>query len=183
MRRTGMNFPVRSWLAIAVMALATLTIAATVSVRAQSGPDTIKQIKLTDAQIKGFISSQPAMAKISEKMQSATTDKPDPAIQAELDTIAKSNGFKDFAEYDDVAANISMVMAGIDPQSGNYTDPVQSIKKEIADVTADATIQEKDKKQMLEELNEALKTTQPVQFPENIDLIKKFRPELDKVLQ
>ena len=146
-------------------------------------PDAIKQIKLSEAQINGFIKAQPEMAKISEKMQGATTDTPDPAIQAELETVAKANGFKDFAEYDDVYANISMVMAGIDPVTGNYTDPVASIKKEIDDVKADTTIVEKDKKQMLEELGEALKTTHPVQFPENIESIKKFHTALDKVLQ
>lgn len=154
------------------------------SVRAQAPtPDVIKQVKLTEPQVKGFIAAQTDMAKISEKMQGATSDKPDPKIQAELETIAKTNGFKDFSEYDDVAANISMVMAGIDPQSGNYTDPVASIKKEIDDVTADKTLQEKDKKQMLDELSEALKTTQPVQFPENVELVKKYRADIDKVLQ
>ena len=154
------------------------------SARAQAPtPDVIKQVKLTEPQVKGFIAAQADMAKISEKMQGATSDKPDPKIQAELETIAKTNGFKDFSEYDDVAANISMVMAGIDPQSGNYTDPVASIKKEIDDVTADKTLQEKDKKQMLDELSEALKTTQPVQFPENVELVKKYRTDIDKVLQ
>jgi hypothetical protein len=171
-----------AWLVAAFVAIA--FIAGGSGAKAQGAtPEVIKQVKLTETQIKGFINSQPDMAKVSEKMQGATSDKIDPAIQAELEAIAKKNGFKDFAEYDDVAANISMVMAGIDPQSGNYADPVASIKKEIEDVTADKTIAEKDKKQMLEELNEALKTTQPVEFPENIELVKKFRAELDKVLQ
>ena len=145
--------------------------------------DVIKQVKLSEAHIQGFIKAQAGMAKISEKMQGATSEKPDPKIQAELEDVAKSNGFKDFAEYDDVAANISMVMAGIDPQTGTYTDPIASIKKEIEEVTADKTLQEKDKKQMLEELNEALKSTQPVQFPENVEIVKKFRVDIDKVLQ
>ena len=151
---------------------------------AQSPPtDAIKQVKLSEPQIKGFIAAQADMAKISEKMQGSASDNPDPKIQAELETIAKNNGFKDFSEYDDVAANISIVMAGIDPQSGAFTDPIASIKKEIDDVTADKTLQEKDKAQMLSELSEALKTTQPIQFPENIELVKKNRAELEKVLQ
>jgi hypothetical protein len=154
------------------------------SVSAQSPPtEVIKQVKLSEAHIKGFIAAQADMAKMSEKMQGAAADKPDPKIQSELETIAKNNGFKDFGEYDDVAANISIVMQGIDPQSGNFTDPIASIKKEIDDVTADKTLQEKDKTQMLSELNEALKTTQPIQFPENVELVKKNRVELEKVLQ
>lgn len=165
--------------AVALMAIASIDVA----VAQAPSPDVIKQVKLTEPHLKGFIAAQADMVKVSEKMQGATSDKPDPKIQAELETIAKANGFKDFSEYDDVAANISMVMAGIDPQTGNYTDPVASIKKEIEDVTADKTIQEKDKKQMLDELAEALKTTQPVQFPENVELVKKYRAEIDKVLQ
>ncbi len=168
----------KNWGAAVIMALAVTTFAGTASAQ-----DAIKQVKLTEAHIKGFISAQADMAKISEKMQAATSEKPDPKIQAELETIATKNGFKDFAEYDDVAANISMVMAGIDPTSGTYTDPITSIKKEIEEVTADKTLQEKDKKQMLEELSDALKSAQPVQFPENVEIVKKNRVEIDKVLQ
>jgi hypothetical protein len=145
--------------------------------------DVIKQVKLNEKLIEGFISAQKDMMAVAEKMQGAASDKPDPAIQAELEGTAKKHGFKDFNEYDDVAANISMVMAGIDPQTGAFTDPTAAIKKEIEDVTADTTIAEKDKKQMLEELAEALKTTPPIQYPENVELVKKFREKIDKVLQ
>jgi hypothetical protein len=145
--------------------------------------DVIKQVKLSDKLVEGFIAAQKDMMAVAEKMQGAASDKPDPVIQTELEGTAKKHGFKDFSEYDDVAANISMVMAGIDPQTGAFTDPTTAIKKEIEDVTADKTIAEKDKKQMLEELAEALKTTPPIQFPENVDLVKKFREKIDKVLQ
>ena len=182
MRQALMTAGMRPWLMGAMLALAAVFFGS-VARAEDPGPEIIKQIKLTEAQIKGFIGAQPSMAKISEKMQSQTTDKPDPAIEAELETIAKANGFKDFAEYDDVAANISLVMASMDPQTGNYLDPVASIKAEIAEVTANATIPDNEKKERLQELNEALKTIQPVQFPDNIALIKKFRPEIEKVLQ
>ena len=148
------------------------------SAQSQPTSDIIRQIKLTEAHIKGFIT-----AKISEKMQGTPGDRPDPKIQAELEEISKRNGFKDFAEYDDVAANISMVMAGIDPQTGKYSDPITSIRKEIEDVTVDKALAEKDRKQMLEELAEALKITQPLQFPENVELVRQHRVEIDKVLQ
>ena len=84
---------------------------------------------------------------------------------------------------DDVAANISMVIAGIDPKSGDYTDPVEAIKKEIEDIKADKSIPDKDKKQMLEEMQEALESTPPLKFPENIALVKKYRADIEKVLQ
>jgi hypothetical protein len=145
--------------------------------------DVIQQVPLTDKVIEGFIAAQKDMAKISEKMQGTASDKPDPKIQAELEATAKQHGFKDFAHYDDVAANISMVMAGIDPQTGAFTDPVEAIKKEIEEVKADKSIPEKDKKQMLTELDEVLKVTQPIKFPANIELVKKYRQKIDSVLQ
>ena len=145
--------------------------------------DVIKQIKLDAKLIEGFIGSQKDMAAVAEKMQGSASEKPDPKIQAELEVVAKKHGFKDFNEYDDVAANISMVMAGIDPQTGAFTDPVTAIKKEIDEVKADKTIAEKDKKAMLEELAEALKTTPPLQYPENVELVKKYREKIDDVLK
>jgi hypothetical protein len=144
---------------------------------------TIKQIKLSDKQVDGFIAAQKDMAAITEKMQGSTSDKPDPKIQAELESVAKKHGFKDFAEYDDVAANISMIMAGIDPQTKEFTEPQIAIKKEIEEVTADKSIPEKEKKQMLEELNEALKSAAPIQNPSNIELVKKYFDKIEAVLQ
>jgi hypothetical protein len=123
------------------------------------------------------------MSAVAEKMQGATTDKPDPKIQAELESIAKKYGFKDFNEYDDVAANISMVMAGIDPQSKAFTEPQVAIQKEIEEVKGDKSIPEKEKKQMLDELSEALKSAKPIANPGNIELVKKYFDKIDAVLQ
>jgi hypothetical protein len=144
---------------------------------------TVKQIKLTDKQIEGFVSAQKDMTAIADKIQGSAAEKPDPKIQAELEGIAKKHGFVNFAEYDDVAANISMVMAGIDPQTKKFTEPHVAIQKEIDEVTADTSIPEKEKKQMLEEYNEALKTAQPIQHPGNVDLVTKYWDKIDAVLQ
>ena len=142
----------------------------------------VKQIPLTAKHVEGFIAAQKDMATVAEKMQ-GNSDKPDPKVQAELESIAKKHGFASFAEYDDVAANISMVMAGIDPQSRAFTEPKVAIQKEIDEVKGDTTIPEKEKKQMLEELAEALKTAQPIQHPENIELVKKYWEKIDAVLE
>jgi hypothetical protein len=141
-----------------------------------------KQVKLNEQHVQGFISAQKDIGGIAEELQKAG-DKPDPKLTAKLEDIAKKNGFASFADMDDVAANISMVMAGIDPQTGAYTDPLDAIKKEIEDVKKDAAIPEKDKKQMLTELEEALKTTPVLQHKENIELVKKFQKDIEKALQ
>jgi len=142
----------------------------------------VKQIKLTDAQVKSFISAQSDLAAIASKIQSAG-EKPDPALQAELENIAKKHGFKDFAELDDVAANISIVMAGLDSQTGDFVDPVEALQKELEDVKKDESIPATDKKQLVDELTEAIKTTPPLQNRENIDVVKAHRAEIEQALQ
>ena len=164
--------------------LATVVIAAIALVQfsgAAMAQHPVKQVKLSEKHIEGFISAQKDMAAAAEKVQATppSCDK----VDASLEGVAKKHGFASFCEYDDVAANISMVMAGIDPQSKQFTEPQAAIKKEIEEVTADKSIPEKEKKQMLEELNEALKNAQPIQHPSNVDLVKKYWDKIDAVLQ
>jgi len=166
------------WLA-AVM-LAALAGAGTRAQEPQEQP--IKQIKLTDAQVKSFISAQPDLSTVAPKLQEAG-EQVAPALQAELDGIAKKHGFANFTELDDVAANISIVMAGLDSKTGEFTDPVEALKKELADVTADASIPDADKKQLIEELGEAIRTTPPLEHKENVDLVKAHREEIERALQ
>lgn len=164
---------------LAMVALAAIALTQFSGVAAAQSP--VKQIKLTEKQVEGFIASQKDMAAAAEKMQamSPACDKAD----ATLEGVVKKHGFSNFCEYEDVAANISMVMAGIDPQSKNFTEPQTAIKKEIEEVTADKSIPEKEKKQMLDELNDALKTAQPIQHSSNVDLVKKYWDKIDAVLQ
>jgi hypothetical protein len=142
----------------------------------------VKQIALSDAQVKNFVQAQADLATVASKIQAAG-EKPDPALQTELEGIATKHGFKDFAELDDVAANISIVMAGLDAQTGNFVDPVEALQKELEDVKKDDSIPEADKKQLVDELSEAIKTTPPLQHKENIEIIKTHRAEIEKALQ
>jgi len=142
----------------------------------------LNQIKLTEAQVKGYIAAQPELTVILPKLR-ATGDEPAPALEAELDGIAKKHGFADFSELDDVAANISIVMAGLDAETGEFTEPVEAFKKELAEVEADTSIPEADKKQLVEELTEAVKTTPILKHRENVELVKAHREALVKALE
>lgn len=164
---------------LALVAVAAIAMTQFSGLAMAQGP--VKQIKLSEKQIEGFIAAQKDMAAAAEKVQASppTCDKVDAAIES----VAKKHGFASFCEYDDVAANISMVMAGIDPQSKQFTEPQAAIKKEIEEVKGDKSIPEKEKKQMLEELNEALRSAQPIANASNIDLVKKYWDKIDAVLQ
>ena len=142
----------------------------------------VKQLKLTDKQVQGFIASQKDLAAIAGKIQAAG-DKPDASLQGELESLATKNGFANFGELDDVAANISIVMAGLDPETGKYTEPLDALKKELEDVKADASIPEADKKQLVQELTEAINTTPALQYKENVEVVKKHREALEKAMQ
>jgi homoserine dehydrogenase len=146
------------------------------------GHSEVKQIQLTEKQLQGVIAAQKDVAMVLDKLQGPPPDQLPPQVLSELDAATKKHGFKDFNDYDEVVGNITMVMTGIDPKTKAFTEPADAIKKEIADVTADKTIPAQDKKQMLEELNEALKAAQPIQFPGNIELVKKYYDKIDAAL-
>ena len=114
----------------------------------------VKQIRLTERQIQGFIAAQKEMAVVAEFGQR------DPRLQTESDTVANKNGFKDFAEYDEVAANILMIFAGINPQTRRYTDPQTAMNQKIAEITADKTLAATDKKELLNEFEKRLNAAQ-----------------------
>ena len=58
-------------------------------------------------------------------------------------------------------------------------DPQLAIKKEIAKTTADKTIPDTEKKELLQELNQALTSAEPIQFPSNIEVVEKYYDKID----
>ena len=139
----------------------------------------MKQIKLTEKHIQGFIAAAKDMAKIYD---GANPDKPDPKVEAQAEAVAKKNGFASLAEYDDVSTNISMIMSGIDPQTKKFTEPPEQIRKEIAALKADKSVPEAEKKQDLAQLEAALKGAKPIQFKENIALVLKYFDKLSPLM-
>jgi hypothetical protein len=102
---------------------------------------------------------------------------------AEFEQIAKASGFASLDDYDDVEANILMVFDGIDPKTKAFSEPPVVIKRRIEEIAADKDVPEEERKQALGELNEALKTAKPIQFPANIELVKKYYDQLEAALQ
>ena len=86
-----------------------------VAQEATSPDENLKQIALTDAQIESFIGAQKEMVPIVAKAPDA--DKPDPKVMEQLEAVAKKYKFANYAEYNDVAENIGLVMSG--NQSGH----------------------------------------------------------------
>jgi hypothetical protein len=137
----------------------------------------LKQIALTDKQLEGVIASQKDMDAITEKLPENTA--PDQKVIAQLDGVAKKHGFAGYDEYNNVVDNISLVIGGFDPATKKYVGVDAVIKAQIAQIQADKKMPAKDKKEALDELNEALKTPAPaVENKGNIDLVGKYYDKL-----
>jgi hypothetical protein len=144
-------------------------------------PPPIKQMALTDKQIEGVLTAAKDMNAITEKMPENA--KPDPKITAQLEGVAKKNGFASFDEYNDVLDNISMVMAGFDPAAKKYVGNETVIKAQIAQVQGDKKMSAKDKKEALADLNDALKNpAPPIENKGNIDVVTKYYDKLAAIM-
>jgi hypothetical protein len=165
-------------LAAAAALVLLIPLSAAQSQKQEESQQQFKQVKLTEKQVQSFIAAQKALAPLSEKLEAAG-DQPDPAVQKQVEQIAKNSGFSTMEEFDDVGANISLVLGGLDPQTGQFTEPADMIKKDIDELKQDKQMSQKDKDQALAEMQEALKTAQPLQFKENIALVKKYQKDLE----
>ncbi len=146
--------------------------------QSDAAEDAIKQIALTAPQIEAFLLAQKPIAAILSKLSDAESENPSPKVIAQLEFVAKTYKFANYAEYQGVADNIDLVMAGIDPQTKKYVGAAVVIKQQIAQVEADKTLSAKDKKDQLDELNASLQSVGPIKFPGNIDLVLKYYDKL-----
>jgi hypothetical protein len=142
----------------------------------------VKQIKLTDRQVQSFIAAYEDMGALAAKIPQGS-DKIDPKLQAQLEATSKKYGFASYSEYNDVFNNVSLVMSGIDPQTKAFTEPLEALKRLIAEVQADKKMSKEEKKQALEDLNEELKDAKPVEFKENVALVTKYFDKLGAIIQ
>lgn len=140
-----------------------------------------KQIELTDEKVAAFISAQKDFAPLASKLAEGG-ESPDPALTKQLEEIAKKHGFASFAEFEDVGANVTIVLDGLDRQSGTYTDPVEKMKKELDEIKADNTIPADDKKLAVDDLTQEIAAAQPLKYKTNIDVVKKHINEIEQLI-
>jgi hypothetical protein len=168
-------------IACAAASFAGVTTDGAMAQQAGGPPTQLKQIALTQKQIDGAVTAQKDMEALTAKMQ--PNSKPDPKVIAQIDAVAKKNGFAGTDEYYTVMDNISLVYGGIDPTTKKYVGSEAVIKSQIAEVTADKKMAASDKKQALDQLNQALKQPEPaVQNKGNIDLVVKNFDKLGPIM-
>jgi hypothetical protein len=144
-------------------------------------PPALKQMALTEKQIEAVLAAQKDLDAITSKLPENA--QPDAKLTAQLDAVAKKNGFASYDEYNDVVDNISLVLGGFDPATKKYVGSETVIKAQIAQVQADKKMSPKDKKEELADLNDALKAPAPaIENKGNIDLVGKYYDKLAEVL-
>jgi hypothetical protein len=144
-------------------------------------PPPVKQIALTDKQVESVIAAAKDMDALAEKVPQ--DGKPDPKLTAQFDTTAKKYGFASYDEYNTVVDNIGLVMSGIDATSKKYVGNAAVIKAQIAEVQADKKMSAKDKKEALDDLNQAAKAPDTnIENKGNIDIVVKNYDKLAAIL-
>jgi hypothetical protein len=145
--------------------------------QAQIASPPVKQMALTKKQIEGVLASEEDMDAVTEKMSDNVP--PDPRVTAQLESVAKKNGFASYDEYSNVVDNISLVLAGFDPTTKKYIGSDAVIRAQIAQVQAHNNMPAEDKKEALADLNNALKSpAPPVENKGNIDLVATYYDKL-----
>jgi len=150
------------------------------SAPAQAAPPpqpALKQMALTDKQVEGVLAASKDMDAITAKLPESA--KPDPKVLAQLDGVAKKNGFAGYDEYNNVVDNVSMVLAGFDPATKKFVGPETVIQAQIVQIQTDKKMPAKDRKAALAGLNEALKApAPPIENKGNIELVTKYYDKL-----
>ncbi len=182
----------REFIRVAVVATATACCPLLVGVGASAMAQTAtpeanaasKDVSLSQQQIDGVVAAQKQIKAIDEKIPQNQGDKADPKVDAQLEAVAKKNGFSNLANFSDVSSTIGSVMAGIDPDTKKYVGPAAVLKKQIDEVQADKSVPAKEKKEQVSELNEAMKSVssdKPSQA--NIDLVSANYDKLTQSMQ
>ncbi|MCO5132742.1 MAG: hypothetical protein M9932_19630 [Xanthobacteraceae bacterium] len=148
------------------------------------GDRPLRQVTLTDKMIEGVLASQKAFDALAETLPDAAPDNPDPKVAAQFEAIARKYGFAGYDDYNDVVDTISLVLGGFDPATKRYVGADNVIRGQIAAVEADKSIPDEDRKQALEQLNDALKAPMPpIENRTNIELVAKYYDRLSATLQ
>ena len=135
---------------------------------------------LTAKQIEDFLSGREAIGDLIDKIPDDQKDEANPEVEASLDKAARSNGFKDYAEFELVASNVEFLLAGFDSKKREFVGHEAVLEQEISEIEADSEMRPRTKEKHLKELREMLSDAPTVAFPSNIALVTKYFDKLSE---
>jgi hypothetical protein len=171
--------PLAAALALVCLAPLAVTLAPEIAfAQAQPADAPMKQIALTDAQVQAYLAAATDIDPLLDKLPQNDSGAVDPKLMAALDAASKKHSFASFDDFQDVGANIGLVMDGVDAQTKTYVGADVMLKQQIAAVQAEPKMAPADKKQALAELSDALKSVEPLKNPGNVAVVLKYYDKL-----
>jgi len=138
----------------------------------------VKQIALTEKQIKGVLAASKEINTITDNTPEYI-DKLSAETTAKLDAVARRNGLASYDEYKTIGENVGLVFGGFDTVTRRYIGKEAVIKMRAARIRADKKMSVEDKKEALQDLKDYLQLPLPlVKYKSNIDLVVKYFDEL-----
>lgn len=140
------------------------------------------QRRLTEKDVANFLAASRAVEPLVARLPEDTQAEPDEAALAELDKAAQQAGLKDYADYDQLAANLSFLLQGFDPETKAFVGHKARLEAEIARVKDDSSLSKRERAEALRELNADGGDVDEVTYPQNVPLVAKRYDELSAVL-
>ncbi|MGF1650170.1 MAG: hypothetical protein ACFCUN_06955 [Hyphomicrobiaceae bacterium] len=173
----------RLWIAsIGAVVVALSTLLAPAASWSQDATSGFAQVELTDELIQKFIVMQQKINAMADEIEKAG-DNAAEKLRDKLDAIASESGLGTFDDFDRVASSITLVVAGIDPDTRAYSDPRKDMAADIEDIKADTSLNKEERDELIKDLEEAIANTPDVAYPVNIELVRKFINEIEAVLE
>jgi hypothetical protein len=140
------------------------------------GPEPVKQIALSEDQLRRYLAATHALGAILAEVPSGPA--PAPRLMAALNATARTYGFANYAGYESVAINIVWILSGIDPFSRKYVGVTAVTHAEVADLLAGKILPPEEKKRRLEAYHMQMLSAAPVKFASNVALVVKYYDRL-----
>lgn len=150
---------------------------------AQRPVSAIKQVALTEKQIKGMLAASKDIDAITDNAPE-DIDKLKLETIVKLDGVARRSGLASYAEYLNVEENVSLALGGYDSVTKTYVGRDALIKLRIARIHADKKRSTADKNEAITDLNGALQFAMPpVKYKSNIDLAIKYLDQINATMR
>ena len=140
-------------------------------------PYNVAQVELDAGILERFDKAQAEMSDLEfQSARGSFSGDPadDPELYAAFGEVSRKHGFKSFEEVANVGRTISLVMTGLDPATGDFSEPVDALKAALERARSDPALQEAQRQQVIAEIEALLPTVPKLEHKGNVEVVKAF---------
>ncbi len=144
------------------------------------------QVELTEEILTRFQQAQLEMADLEfANPRGSFSGDPaeDPELYAGFAQVAQKHGFKDLDELLQVGSTVSLVLTGWDPDTGQFEEPADAMRKELERARTDPRLGEAERQQVIADIEAALPTIPKLEHRQNVEVVRAFFDRLDAATQ